>query len=75
MRRSGVTLCSMDGIRRSDWQSETSIALWGNTSTCLAAVSVTIVGTLVRCCDHEAEWQESSGQWHFVGPSAKCADL
>ena len=30
---------------------------------------------LDRCCDHEAEWQESSGQWHFVGPSAKCADL
>ena len=52
-----------------------SIALWSNTSTCLAAVSVTIVGTLDRCCDHEAEWQESSGQWHFVGPSAKCADL
>ena len=51
------------------------MALWSNTSTFLAAVSVTIVGTLDRCCDHEAEWQESFGQWDFVGPSAKCADL
>ena len=30
---------------------------------------------LDRCCDHEAEWQESSGHWHFIGPSAKCTDL
>ena len=33
------------------------------------------MGLLDRCCDHEAEWQESSGQWHFIGPSAKCTDL
>ena len=33
------------------------------------------MGMLDRRCDHEAEWQESSGQLHFVGPSAKCADL
>ena len=72
----GVTLCSMDGIRHSDWQSEAALLpLWSNTSTFLAAVSVTIVVTLDRCCDHEAEWQESSGQWNFVGHSAKCADL
>ena len=33
------------------------------------------MGLLDRCCDHEAEWQESSGQWHFIGLSAKCTDL
>ena len=66
----------MDGTRRSDWQSEVALfPIWSNTSTCLAAVSVTIVGMLDLRCDYEAEWQESSGQWHFVGPSAKCADL
>ena len=31
------------------------------------------MGMLDRRCDQEAE--DSSGQWHFVGPSAKCADL
>ena len=33
------------------------------------------MGMLDRRCDHEAEWQESSGQWHFVGPSAKFPNL
>ena len=32
------------------------------------------MGMLDRSCDHEAEWQESSGQWQFFGPSAKCSD-
>ena len=48
---------------------------WSYTSSYPLAVSVAIMGMLDRRCDHEAEWQESSGQWHFVGPSAKCADL
>ena len=51
------------------------IANRNDTSPCLAAVSVAIMGLLDRCCYHEAEWQESSGQWHFIGPSAKCTDL
>ena len=33
-----------------------------------------IMGMFDQRCDQEAEWQESSGQWHFVGPSAKCTD-
>ena len=38
--------------------------------TCLSAVSVAILAMLDRCCDHEAERKASSGQGHFVGPSA-----
>ena len=77
MRRSGIVLCSVFGIRRSGRQGEAAlyIAHRNDTSPCPAAVPVAIMGLLDRCCDHEAEWQESSGQWHFIGPSAKCTDL
>ena len=75
MRPIGVVLCSVCGIRRSGRHVEAALLPWSYTSSCPPAVSVAIMGMLDRCCDHEAEWQESSGQWHFVGPSAKCADL
>ena len=75
MRRSGGVLCSVGGIRRSHRHGEAALLPWSYTSSGPPAVSVAIMGMLDRCCDHEADWQESSGQWHFVGPSAKCADL
>ena len=31
LRRSGVVLCSMDGIRRSDWQGEAALLPFGVT--------------------------------------------
>ena len=76
MHRSGIILCSVDGIRRSGRQAEAAtIAHRNYTSRCPAAVSVAIMGLLDRCCEQEAEWEESSGQWHFIGPSTKCTDL
>ena len=73
MRRSGVVLCSVDGIRHSGRHGEAALLPVGVTHP--LAVSVAIMGMLDRRCGHEAEWQESSGQWHSVGPSAKYPDL
>ena len=74
MRRSGVVLCSVDGIRRSGRHGEGALLPVGVTHHLAHWLYVVIMGMLDRRCDHEAEWQESSGRWHFVGPSAKCAD-
>ena len=62
MRRSGVVLCSVDGIRRSGRHGEAALLPVGSyTYTCPLAVSVAIMGMSDRLCDHEDEWQESSG--------------
>ena len=73
MRHSGVVLCSVDGICHSGRHGEAALLPIGVTHPLAHWLYLWRLWVCrIDVVTMRLSSKESSGQWHFVGPSAKC---